>query len=144
MPVLYIHSSTGAVTAPPLTIITYMGTIYIKDLRLHAFHGVLPQEREVGNDYVVNLSVDYPVETAAQSDKVEDTMSYADAAAIIQREMGTPSCLIENVAWRIAHAVLDTFTSAASVTVDIMKIAPPMQADCAGAGVRITLDGCKL
>ena len=29
--------------------------ILLNNLRFHAFHGVLPQERVVGNDYVVSL-----------------------------------------------------------------------------------------
>lgn len=33
--------------------------IYLKNVRFHAYHGVLPQETQVGNDYVVNLDVSY-------------------------------------------------------------------------------------
>lgn len=114
-------------------------TIFIKDIRLHAYHGVLPQEREVGNDYVVSLTVDYPIMTACLSDDVTDTMSYADAADVIHREMGIQSNLLENVAYRICKAILDKFTKAQSATVSLTKIAPPMQTDCAGAGVTLRL-----
>lgn len=113
--------------------------IYIRNMRLHAFHGVLPQEREVGNDYVINLSVDYPIAKAADSDNVADTMSYADAADIIHREMAIQSNLLENVAMRIARAILNAYAEATEVTVDIMKVAPPMTADCDGAGVVVKL-----
>lgn len=108
-------------------------------MRLHAYHGVLTQEREVGNDYVVNLTVDYPIMSACLSDNVADTMSYAAAAAIINREMETPSCLLENVAYRICIAILHQFTKAAGVTVSIQKTAPPMPADCDGAGITLQL-----
>ena len=113
--------------------------IYIRNMRLHAYHGVLPQEREVGNDYVITLSVDYPIAKAADSDNVADTMSYADAADIIHREMAIQSNLLENVAMRIARAILTAYTEATEVTVDIMKVAPPMTADCDGAGVVVKL-----
>lgn len=113
--------------------------IYIRNMRLHAFHGVMPQEREVGNDYVINLTVDYPIVRAAETDDVCDTMSYADAADIIRKEMAVQSNLLESVATRIARAILSVFVSAREVTVDIMKVAPPMQADCDGAGVVVTL-----
>ena len=46
-------------------------------MRLHACHGVLKQERTVGNDYVVNVSVDYPFEPALESDDVSDTLNYS-------------------------------------------------------------------
>ena len=35
--------------------------IEITRLRLHAFHGVLEQERRVGNDFEVSVTVGYPV-----------------------------------------------------------------------------------
>ena len=36
------------------------GEIILQNLRFHAFHGVMPQERFVGNDYVLNLRISYP------------------------------------------------------------------------------------
>lgn len=106
-------------------------------MRLHACHGVLEQERIVGNDYVVNLIVDYPLQQACESDDVADTLDYSVAAAIIREEMATPSKLLENVAHRIAYSIIRRFPATEAVEVDILKIAPPMQADTAGAGVRV-------
>lgn len=113
--------------------------IYIKDMRVRAYHGVMPQEREVGNDYVINVVVDYPIETACVSDNVEDTMNYADAAEVIKREMSVQSNLLENVAYRICKAILAAFPKATKVETDLMKIAPPMSVDCQGAGVKVVL-----
>ena len=118
---------------------TVKGQIYIKDVRLHAFHGVLEQERRVGNDYVVNVSVDYPLHEACQSDDVRDTLNYAVLADIVKEQMGMPSNLVEHVAKRIADAIMMTFPLAEAVTVDIRKVAPPMSADCDGAGVRVVV-----
>ncbi|MBR4572193.1 MAG: dihydroneopterin aldolase [Prevotella sp.] len=108
-------------------------------MRLHACHGVLKQERTVGNDYVVNVSVDYPFEPALESDDVSDTLNYSLLAEIVKREMALPSNLLEHVAGRIARAVTSQFPLTESVTVDIRKIAPPFSADCDGAGVRIKI-----
>lgn len=38
--------------------------IYLRNVRFHAFHGVLPQEGIVGNDYLVNLVLDYDFSSA--------------------------------------------------------------------------------
>ena len=114
-----------------------MGQVYIKDMRLHAFHGVNEQERVVGNDYVVNLCVDYPLEQACTSDDVSDTLNYATLVDIVKQEMQQPSNLLEHVAGRIARAVFAMHAKAEAVTVDIRKIAAPMSADFAGAGVRL-------
>lgn len=37
----------------------FCSKIYLKNVRFHAYHGVLLQETQVGNDYVVNLDVSY-------------------------------------------------------------------------------------
>ena len=108
-------------------------------MRLHAFHGVLEQERRVGNDYVVNVSVDYPLHEACQSDDVRDTLNYAVLADIVKEQMNVPSSLLEHVAKRIADAVMTKFPLAETVTIDIRKVAPPMSADCDGAGVRVVV-----
>ncbi len=113
--------------------------IYIQDLQIHAYHGVLPQEREVGNDYIINLTVDYPIATACHTDNVADTMSYADAAEVIKQQMAIQSNLLEHVAHRICIAILTRFPQATAVTTDIRKTAPPMTVDCAGAGVALTM-----
>ena len=42
------------------------GEIILQNLRFHAFHGVIPQERFVGNDYVLNLRISYPLAAAAR------------------------------------------------------------------------------
>lgn len=111
------------------------GKIYIKNLRLHAYHGVLPQERIVGNDYVVNVTVDYPLDAACKSDDVADTLNYAELAELIKAQMAIQSNLLEHVVGRIATAVLERFAAAEAVEIDLRKIAPPMQVDADGAGV---------
>ena len=46
--------------------------IYINDLRFHAFHGVMPQERLTGNDYSVSIRIGCNVEKAMLSDDIDD------------------------------------------------------------------------
>ncbi len=115
------------------------GQVYIQNMRLHAYHGVLEQERRVGNDYVMNVRVRYPLDRACESDDVSDTLSYAELANIVRQEMAVSSKLLENVAQRICNAVIREYPETESVSIDIKKIAPPMSADCDGAGVRITI-----
>ena len=106
-------------------------------MRFHARHGVLEQERLTGGDFVVSLSARYPLAAAAQSDDVADTLNYAEAYAIVKREMQTPSRLIEHVAGRIGESLLRTMPRIEELTVEVRKQNPPMGADCDGAGVRL-------
>ena len=113
--------------------------IILRNVRFHAFHGVMPQERKVGADFLVNLRVGYPLEQAMQSDEVGDTLNYAALYEVVKAEMMQPSNLLEHVAGRIADAIVKRFPQVTSIDLDLTKQNPPMGADCDGAGVEIHL-----
>ena len=113
--------------------------IFIAGLRLRACHGVLPQERIVGGDFEVSLSVEYDISRAMATDDVADTLSYADLSDLVRREMAVPSNLLEHVAGRIAKAIIERWPQVQSVSLSITKLNPPMGADCDGAGVELYL-----
>ena len=112
-------------------------TITLHSMRFHAYHGVLPQERLVGNDYEVTVVRDVDISQAALSDDVADTVNYAEACEVIQKVMSEPCSLLERVAWIISEALLSRFSSLDAVEVSITKLNPPMGADCEGAEVKI-------
>ena len=67
--------------------------IELKEIRIHAYHGVCKQERRVGNDYIVRIKVKFDISKAAESDSVSDTINYADIYDVVKCEMSTPSNL---------------------------------------------------
>ena len=71
--------------------------IYLQDLRFHAYHGVEAQERIVGNDYLMDVRLQYPVDQAMLSDNVLDTVNYADVYRVLEQEMQVPSNLLETM-----------------------------------------------
>ena len=113
--------------------------ISLRNVRFHAFHGVMPQERRVGADFLVTLRVGYPLEKAMQSDEVGDTLNYATLYAVVQAEMMKPSNLLEHLAGRIADAIVKRFPQVTSIDMELSKQNPPMGADCDGVGVEIHL-----
>lgn len=113
--------------------------IFLNGLRFHAFHGVMPQERLTGNDYRVDLKIDFPLETAVGSDDVNDTLNYATVYTAVKEEMDVPTQLIERVAYRIADRLFRTFKAINEVEIKVEKCNPPMGADCEGAGVELHL-----
>ena len=115
-------------------------TIFIDDMRMHAFHGVMEQERHVGADFSVSLRVQYNIEKAMGTDRVADTLSYADLFLVVSEVMGEPSQLLEHVAGRMAKAIFARFPEATAVKLRIVKLNPPMGADCAGAGVELEVE----
>ena len=116
------------------------GYIFLRNVRFYAFHGVMPQERKVGGEFLVDLSVGYPIEEAMQSDKVEDTLNYAELYQLVKKEMDTPSQLLEHVAGRITRKISEQFPQVTSIDLKITKKNPPMGADCDGAGVEVRFE----
>lgn len=108
-------------------------------IRFHASHGVMPQERTVGADFVVDVRVGYDITHAMLTDDVDNTVSYADVFEVVKREMKRPSRLLEHVAGRIGKALFAEFPALESVDLSVTKCNPPMGADCRGAGVEVHL-----
>jgi len=113
--------------------------IYLKDLRFHAFHGVMPQERLTGGDFAVDVRVGYPIHKAMETDNVADTLNYADIYEIINKEMRKPSRLLEHLAGRIGGSIIREMPQVEEVSLSVTKLNPPIGADCGGAGVELHL-----
>lgn len=118
--------------------------ILLENLKFHAYHGVLPQERRTGNDYRVSLRIKYDVTVALTSDDVDDTLNYAEIFELVSQEMQVPSALIERVGGRIGDRIFRRFPAVEEVKLTIVKENPPMGADCDGAGVDFLFVSDKL
>lgn len=117
--------------------------IYLRNVRFHAFHGVLPQEGIVGNDYLVNLVLNYDFFSAMKTDDLQGTLNYAEVYQKVREEMAVPSKLLEHVAGRIAHRLFSDFPEIQKLQLSITKVNPPMGADSDGAGVEVVLTNDK-
>lgn len=113
--------------------------ILLENVKFYAFHGVLPQERKVGNDYQVSLRIGYDISRAMVSDDVNDTLNYAEVYQLLSQEMSVPSALLERVAGRIGDRLFRKFPAIQSIDLTIIKVNPPMGADSDGAGVEVHL-----
>lgn len=115
------------------------GYIYLKGVRFHAYIGVGEQEMVVGNDYVVDLRLQYPFAKALQTDDVVDTLNYAGVYDLVRNVMLRKAKLLEFVAGEIAHELITAYQQIEAIDVKLTKLNPPMGADCDGAGVELHL-----
>ena len=111
--------------------------IILEDLRLFAYHGMAEQEHKVGNEYRIDIRLHVNITRAAQTDNVADTVNYAEVFETVKTEMKTPSKLLENVAGRIANALLAHFPQTTGIDLVLRKRNPPMGADIAWTGVEL-------
>ena len=113
----------------------------MRRMAFYAYHGVLDQERAVGGEYWVDLTL-YPdnIGAAVQDDRLDGTVNYAEAYEIVRREMAQPSALLEHVGGRIARSLFAAFGSLQHIEVEVCKVNPPMGAACQGASVKLVFE----
>ncbi len=103
-----------------------MGIIHIEDMEFYAFHGHYREEQIVGSKFLIDLEIETNLETAAISDKLEDTADYSLACRIVKEEMGKKSKLLENIAKRILDSLYMNMKNIKRITVRIKKMNPPV------------------
>lgn len=112
-------------------------TIFLKDIRCYAYHGVAPQENLIGNEYVIDLKLKVDISKAAQTDEVADTVNYAEVHQVIMAEMAVPSKLLEHVGGRIIEKLFQQFPALEEIELHLSKRNPPMGADVESAGIEL-------
>lgn len=117
-----------------------MGRIYLKNIRIYAFHGCMDEEEKIGSDYVVNLAIDADLNVSSQSDNLKDTVDYVSLHAIVKEEMSIRSKLLEKVADRILKRILKDHRQVILVKVKVAKINPPIGGNVDEVAIERELD----
>jgi dihydroneopterin aldolase len=112
-------------------------TISLKNVRFRAYHGVYPEERQKGNDFVVNMQVSY-VPHAGTIVSLSDTIDYSSLFEIINTIMQQPVELLESLVKQMAQAVHKEFSEISEVTVSVEKLNPPIDRFTGSAKVTYT------
>ncbi|GLY79789.1 dihydroneopterin aldolase [Actinoallomurus iriomotensis] len=105
-----------------------MGTdrIVLSGLRARGRHGVLPAERELGQEFVIDVTLGLDVRPAAAEDDLLRTVDYgALADRLVAVVEGEPVNLIETLAERLAAVCLGS-PQVEEVEVTVHKPSAPM------------------
>lgn len=109
--------------------------IELNQMPFYAYHGVLEQERCVGNHFCVSINAEVDAMRSTYTDALEDTISYADLYASVQDEMSQPSQLLEHVAGRIARRLFADFPRITRLRIQLTKHNPPILGEVPSASV---------
>ena len=109
-------------------------SIIIEGLKIFARHGVLEQERRVGNSFELDIRLDFDASQAMESDMVDHTVNYARVIEIVSNTMAVPSNLLEHAAARIRRDICAEFPAITSGRIALYKIHPPLSAQLARTG----------
>ena len=113
-------------------------TVELRDVHLYAHHGVIPQEREIGAWFTIDIALEMNDSSCSESDLIEGTVSYADVYDILRQEMSMPSNLLEHVCNRISRRLYDNFCQVAAIEITLCKDTPPMGGDRLKAAVTLS------
>ncbi|MBM7816749.1 dihydroneopterin aldolase/2-amino-4-hydroxy-6-hydroxymethyldihydropteridine diphosphokinase [Brevibacterium paucivorans] len=115
--------------------------ITLTGLKARGYHGVFDFEKREGQDFVVDVVLHTDHTQAGESDRLEDTINYADVAQIVaDRITGEPFDLIEALAWAIAG---DLLRVAGSVEVTVHKPQAPIDQDFQDVSVTVRRSGAE-
>ena len=114
-----------------------MGIIHVRGIRCYAYHGCLPEEAVIGAEYKIDVWLQADLDKAAGSDRLEHTIDYCAVHAIVMREMGRPSKLIEHACGRILSALRQELPAVQKAKVRLTKINPPLNGDVRDVSVML-------
>jgi len=116
-----------------------MDSIIMKGMVFFGHHGVLAEEREQGQVFVVDLHLFLDLKPAGDSDDLELTVSYAEVFETVEEVVsGKPFNLIEALAERVAGNVLERFKRVREVKVTLKKPQAPIQGNFEYMAAEIT------
>lgn len=115
-----------------------MAIISLEDVRFFAYHGYYEEEQSIGNEFIIDISVDVVIDDAAEEDDLFQTVNYETLFLLCQTEMRSPSQLIETVAQRIVNRVEDHFEDKIrGVKLKLRKLNPPLGGRVGAAAIEI-------
>ena len=102
--------------------------IILTGMQFYGFHGVNPEERRLGQPFVVDLEAELDLSNASQTDRLTDTVSYTHLYRAVKQVLeGEPLNLLEAAAGAVVASVLEQHPSIQSLRVRIHKPRPPIK-----------------
>jgi len=113
--------------------------VFVRGLEFEGNHGYSAAERRGTRRFRVHLTLELPLDAAAKSDRIADTVDYWKVSEIAVA-LGTKSTfkLLEALAGAIGARIQELYPRAA-VTIELEKLAPPCPGVPAACGVKLHL-----
>ena len=114
--------------------------ILLNDLQFHAYHGVLPSEKELGQKFLVNVELTATsLRDASRTDDVSHTVDYAKAFRLIRTLVvsGPQRDLIETVGEDICEGLFREFRLVEKVKVRVEKPCVAIDGDVRSLGIEL-------
>ena len=118
-----------------------MDEIIIDSLKIFAYHGVNPEEKQMGQWFVLDIEAWADLADACITDELDDTVSYAAIIKTVKRAMTAENCkLLEHAAQLTADAIFSEHSKIQRVRIRLRKPDAPIKADFGFVAVEIERD----
>ncbi|HEY8575480.1 MAG TPA: dihydroneopterin aldolase [Devosia sp.] len=101
--------------------------IILKDLGFYGYHGLMSEEKALGQRFFIDLECGVDLTSPAQTDSIGQTVSYAAIYDVVKEAFeGRRMQLIEAVAQNIVDAVFQSFADVEWIIVRVRKPEAPI------------------
>jgi len=116
-----------------------MDRITLKGMAFYGYHGVLPEEKSLGQRFLIDVTVWLDLRQATAADSLQAGIDYTAIYHIVKDMVHGKRCnLIETLAERIAAAVLQGLSQIDQVAVVVSKPEAPIPGVLAGVTAEVT------
>lgn len=121
-----------------------MDKILVRNLKIFAYHGVNPEEKTDGQNFVFDIDAYVDISVPCRTDNVEDTVSYAKIIKETVRIFTSQKDdLLERAVERVAQGLFESFDKIQSLRILLKKPEAPIKADFEYVGVEIFRERAK-
>ncbi len=112
--------------------------IHLEQLQFYAYHGLFQEEKLLGNEYLVDILLDYqPNKKLINS--IEETLDYTKVYELIAQRMKQPTDLLETIATDFCYQMMEKYEALQSIQFSIKKMHPPIYQLMGHVGVKFQL-----
>lgn len=99
-----------------------MDKLYIKDFEVFAYHGVFPEEKKLGQKFLISVTLTLDMQEAALTGDLTKSVHYGELCHALEAEFKKESYdLIETAGEKLAAFVLDNYPMVSHVSILIKK-----------------------
>ncbi|SDC71445.1 dihydroneopterin aldolase [Shouchella lonarensis] len=116
-----------------------MDKIHMKQLSFYGYHGVFPEERKLGQRFMVDVTLMLDLSAAALNDELTASIDYGDVYARIRDIVeGKPHQLVEALTNTIMEELFAAYERLQACTVVVTKPDPPIPGHYQSVAVEMT------
>ena len=113
--------------------------IFVRGILIHARHGLLEHESEVGQRFVIDLELSADLTESSRTDRLKDTVNYGSVVDTAMKAFAHRNYyLLERAAGAVGDAILEAFPKVSAVKVTVHKPHAPIAAIFEDVGVTLT------